>query len=320
MQIASPMPVAILTGLAVMLIFVALWRRYGARDLVESRLGEYGQVLDTGASSARAARRAPQSLGERFGGSLLRLTWAEGLAAALRQADLPYTAVEFALLMLVLGLGLFLLGTARAGLLMGIALGALGLFGPVMYLRSRGKRRRTLVADQLPDVLTLLVGSLRAGYGLSQALEVVADQAPEPSRDEYARVMRAVELGLPLQQALTDMADRIGSDDVDLFVSVINIQFELGGNLARTLETIGDTIRDRIRLQREIRSQTSQQQLSGYVLVGLPVFLAVAISFISPGFIDPLFQPGLGRIMLIAMIILEIVGYLIMRKILDLQV
>ena len=319
MQISGPMPIAILTGLAVMLTFVALWRRYGTRDLVDSRLGDYGQVTGP-VRSAGAARREPVSLAERLGGGIMRLTWAEGLANALRQADLPYTAVEFALLMLVLGLGLFLLGTARAGPLIGVALGAIGLFGPVMYLRSRGKRRRTLVADQLPDVLTLLVGSLRAGYGLSQALAAVADQAPAPSRDEYARVMRAVELGISLPQALSDMADRIGSDDVDLFVSVVNIQFELGGNLARTLDTIGDTIRDRIRLQREIRVQTSQQQMSGYVLVVLPIFLAIAISIISPGFMEPLFEPGLGRIMIIAMVVLEIVGFLIMRKILDLQV
>ncbi len=320
MQIASPMPAAILIALAVLLLFVALWRRYGTRDLVGARLGEYGEIVDAGKSSARPARRGPVPLTERLGGSLLRLTWAEGLADSLRQADLPYTAVEFALLMLVLGLGLFLLGTARGGPLMGIVLGALGLYGPVLYLRSRGRKRRTLVADQLPDVLTLLVGSLRAGYGFSQALEVVADQAPEPSKSEYGRVMRAVELGVSLPQALTDMADRIGSDDLDLFVSVVKIQFELGGNLARTLETIGDTIRERIRLQREIRSQTAQQQLSGYVLVGLPVFLAIMISLINPGFVDPLFEPGLGRIMLIAMIFLEIVGFLLMRKILDLQV
>ncbi len=319
MQVSSPVPIAVLAGLAVMLVFVALWRRYGARDLVDSRLGEYGQTLGP-ARDPGATRRAPASLSERLGGSLLRLTWAERLASALRQADLPYTVVEFVLLMIVAGVGLFLLGTARAGPLIGIPLGAIGLTGPLMYLRRKGRLRRTAVADQLPDVLTLIVGSLRAGYGLSQSLEVVADQAPEPSREEYARVMRAVELGIPLSQALTDMGDRIGSDDVDLFVSVINIQFELGGNLSRTLDTIGDTIRDRIRLQREIRVQTSQQQLSGYVLVGLPVLLAIAISIISPGFINPLLEPGLGRIMLVAMVVLEITGYMIMSKILDLQV
>jgi tight adherence protein B len=313
---AGPMPVALLVALAVLLFFVALWRRYGAKDLIDSRLGEYGQVTDPLSNT----RQAPTSLKDRLGRSIRRMTWAEGLANSLRQADVPYTAVEYALIMLGLSAAGFLLGTARAGLVLGIPLGISGLYGPVLYLKSKGTKRRQTIADQLPDVLTLLVGALRAGYGLSQALNVVADQAPQPSRDEYVRALQAVELGVPLQQAMTDMADRIDSDDVDLFVSVVNIQFELGGNLAQTLDTIGETIRDRIRLQREIRVQTSQQQLSGYVLVGLPVFLGVAISFISPGFMEPLFEPGLPRLMLIGMVIMEIMGYLIIRKILDLDV
>jgi len=313
---SSPMAIAMLAGLAVLLMFVALWRRYGARDLVEARLGEYGQIADP----VVATRQASTSLKDRLGDGIRRLTWAQGLAESLRQADVPYTAVEYGLIMLALGAVGFVFGMARAGLMLGIPLGAAGIFLPILYLKQKGQKRRNLIADQLPDVLTLLTGALRAGYGLSQALAVVADQAPEPSRSEYVRVQQAVELGLPLQQAMSDMADRVGSDEVDLFVSVINIQFELGGNLAETLDTIGDTIRDRIRLQREIRTQTAQQQLSGYVLVALPVVLGLGITIISPGFMDPLFEPGITRIMLIGMVVLEILGFIIMRKILDLKV
>jgi len=312
----GPLPIAMLVAAAVLLAFVALWRRYGAKDLVEARLGEYGQLAEPIATG----RRAPSSFKERLGDSIRRLTWAQGLAESLRQADMPYTAVEYALLMLVLGALGLLLGMTRAGLLLGIVLGAAGFFVPILYLKRKGQTRRSMVADQLPDVLTLLTGALRAGYGLSQALAVVADQAPEPSRSEYVRVQRAVELGVSLQQAMSDMADRVGSDEVDLFVSIVNIQFELGGNLAETLDTIGDTIRDRIRLQREIRTQTAQQQMSGYILVALPVLLGVAISVISPGFMEPLFQPGITRIMLIGVGVLEVLCFLIMRKILDLKV
>ncbi len=283
---------------------------------MEARLGEYGQIADP----VVATRQASTSLKDRLGDGIRRLTWAQGLAESLRQADVPYTAVEYGLIMLALGAVGFVFGMARAGLMLGIPLGAAGIFLPILYLKQKGQKRRNLIADQLPDVLTLLTGALRAGYGLSQALAVVADQAPEPSRSEYVRVQQAVELGLPLQQAMSDMADRVGSDEVDLFVSVINIQFELGGNLAETLDTIGDTIRDRIRLQREIRTQTAQQQLSGYVLVALPVVLGLGITVISPGFMDPLFEPGITRIMLIGVGVLEVLGFLIMRKILDLKV
>ena len=172
----------------------------------------------------------------------------------------------------------------------------------------------------LPDVLTLLVGALQAGYGLSQALEALVEQLPAPASTEFARVMRATTLGLPLQQALSQMSQRVPSDDLDLIVTAITVQYEMGGNLAQTLETIGTTVRDRLRMLREIRVMTAQQRLTGYVLAGLPFAVAAGMFLINPNYIGLLFQPGWIRIVPVVAVGMQIVGFLVIRRIVDIEV
>ena len=149
---------------------------------------------------------------------------------------------------------------------MGLLLGLM----PFLYLRMRQARRLKALVEQIPDVMTLLVGGLRAGYGLNQAIEAVVQQMPAPSSIEFGRVTRAVALGVPLQRALKDMAERVGSDDLTLVVTAINVQYEMGGNLATVLDSISQTVRERIRITREIRVLTAQQRFTGYVLAAFP--------------------------------------------------
>jgi tight adherence protein B len=172
----------------------------------------------------------------------------------------------------------------------------------------------------LPDVLTLLVGALKAGYGITQAIDMLVDRMGKPASVEFSRVMRAVSLGMPVNRALNDMADRSGSDDLYLMVTAMNVQAELGGNLAQILETITETIRERIRIKREIRVLTAQQRMTGYMLAGMPVAFGVAVSFLSPGYLTPLFQPGMMRFALFGTVLLMVVGFLIIRKIVDIEV
>ena len=140
--------------------------------------------------------------------------------------------------------------------------------------------------------MTLLVGGLRAGYGLNQAIDTLVQQMPAPSSTEFVRVMKAVSLGVPIQRALKDMATRVGSDDMSLVVTAISVQYEMGGNLANVLESISQTVRERIRITREIQVLTAQQRLTGYILAGFPVFLAVALTMIKPDYFVPFFEPG----------------------------
>jgi tight adherence protein B len=204
--------------------------------------------------------------------------------------------------------------------LSGIVFAMLLAYAPIFYLRTRESRRRQRFVEQLPDILSLLVGSLRAGHGLNQALERVAGQLPPPAADEFGRLVRAVSLGLSVQKGLNDLAHRIGSDDLDLVVTAMNVQLEMGGNLAQTLDTIGDTIRARIRIKREIQVMTSQQRLSGLILVAIPPLLAIILSIVNPNYMRQLMEPGLTRLLLVAALVAQVIGFVIIRRILDIKV
>ncbi len=315
----GPLLVGGLLALGVLIVFIGLWRMVGTsgHDPVEERLKQYGVSDAVLADPTDVAGRPRLSGANRL---LSRLSFGPRLAGALAAADLPLTAAEFGLIMVgAAGLG-FLVGSWRAGSLVGLAVGALCGYLPLMYLRSRQSKRRRAFTEQLPDVLTLMVGALRAGHGLTQALEMLVDQVPPPASVEFARVMRAVGLGLPVQRALSDMAVRVGSDDADLVVTAITVQYEMGGNLAQTLDIIGDTVRDRIRMQREIRVLTAQQRLTGYVLAGLPIGLAIALTMLNPEYMKELWQPGMIRLVPAVAIVMQIVGYLIIRRIVDIEV
>lgn len=317
----APLIFGLLVGVLVLIGFVGLWSVTGGRDPVDDRLAEYGyreEVMPDG--QARDIGR-----GERFRRWLNRLINGFGLghrlADAIMQADLPLTASEYVLIIVgttVLG---FLVGTFVLGeVILGVILGVVGLVIPGIYVRSRRSKRQRQITEQLPDILTLLVGALRSGYGLSQAIELLIEQVPPPASTEFARVQRATGFGVSIQQALTDMANRVGTDDVALVVTAINVQHETGGNLATTLDTIGVTVRDRLKLKRDIRVMTSQQRFTGYVLAFLPVALAVVIYLLNPDYMSQLFEPGLVRILPITAVVLQVLGFFAMRKIVDIEV
>jgi tight adherence protein B len=311
----GPLLFAALVGFAVLLGFLGLWRTLGTRDPVEARLAELGAqsaIEDDEIARPRAMSRLNRMLaGFGFG---------TRLAEQLSQADLSLTAAEYSLIVAgAIFLGFFF-GTWRGGLLVGVLIGIGAGLIPIFYLRMRASRRRRAFTQQIPDILTLLVGALRAGYGLTQGLGLLVDQLGEPAKVEFARVMRAISLGVPVQRALSDMARRIDSSDLDMVVTAINVQYETGGNLAQTLETISSTVRGRIQLLREIQVLTAQQRMTGYVLAGLPFVVGIVLYLINPSYILRLFQPGWIRLLPIGAIVLMIIGYFIIRRIVDIEV
>jgi tight adherence protein B len=307
-------------GLCVLIAFVATWRLAGQRDPVDERLREFGasdRDLDVANMEAGPSRRPGWS-------GTNRMLTASGLgprlAGALAQADLPLTAAEFTLVVVAGFLvGLFI-GALRLGLGIGVALGLLLAWLPILYLRHRQHKRQRAFSEQIPEILTLLVGALRAGYGLSQAMGIIVKQLAPPASVEFGRVIRTVSLGLPVERALTDMAIRVGTDEAGMIVTAINVQHETGGNLAQTLDTIGDTVRDRLRMKREIRVLTSQQRLTGYVLAALPIALAAILMVINPTYMKQLFQPGIMRLVLAGVVLMQIAGFLVIRRIVDIEV
>lgn len=315
---SGPILFAALIWLAVMILFMAVWRFAPQRDPVEARLRDYGfqpGVDLEAAGDAPARRRLPlmQRMVNGFG-------LGPALALGLMRADLAFTAAEFALIVLVAGGLGFALGALRSSVLLGVLLGFAGAAAPLVYLRYRQGRRLRQLTQQIPDVMTLLVGALRAGYGLNQALEALVHQMPAPSSVEFGRAVKAVSLGVPVTRALQDMARRVGSDDLSLIVTAIVVQYEMGGNLAGVLETISDTVRERIRILREVRVLTAQQRLTGYILAGFPAFLAFGIWLSQPDYFAPFFQPGPLQLLPLMVLVSMIIGFFVIRRIVDIKV
>lgn len=165
-------------------------------------------------------------------------------------------------------------------------------------------------------------GSLRAGYSLLQALEMVAREGPEPVSNEFDRVVREVGLGLSPEEALSNLVERMQSEDLELLVTAINVQREVGGNLIEVLETIANTIRDRIKLLGEVKVLTSQQQYSGYIIALLPVGLALLLLVINQAYMLSIFQkaPGVGWLLLSCSGIMILCGFLVIRQIVNIKV
>lgn len=309
---------AMLIGLTVLCLFIAIRQGIPHKDPVEDRLREYG-LSEYIRSGGRKAEERP----ERFQG-LERLANGFGIGekwrALLQRSNVPMTVGEFAALLGALAVVGFVLGALRGGPLVGVMVAGVLCFLPFLYMKQRQAKRRRAFADQLPDILTLLVGSLRAGYGMAQAVELLAREVPEPAASEFQRVVRSMALGLPLQKALQLMGERVQSDDFDLVVTAISIQYEMGGNLSTVLENISGTIRERVRVLREVQVLTAQQRMTGNVLAGLPIFLAVALSFISPGYFQPFFEPGWPRLLPLGAAVMIGIGFMIIRKIVDIKV
>ena len=327
--VISPFLFGFLVAVAVLIAFVATWRIVEWGDPTGKRLQEYAdrpEEVDVEDPERRRHRqRRRQSLVMRVLGGF---GFGPGLATALVRADIPLTVSEFVLIQLAVAAVGFLVGVVRIGPALGPAVGPLAglvlavVFGaiPWIYIQVKQARRRRVITEQLPDVLTLLVGSLRSGQGLSQAIGILDDEVPPPAGDEFGRVNRAMELGKSVQDALWDMAQRVGSDDLDLVVTAITVQYTMGGNLAETLETIAKTVRDRINLLREIRVLTAQQRYTGYVLALLPLITGILLFIVNPEYMGRLFEPGMVRIMPAAAVLLQIVGYIFMNRIVDIEV
>ena len=317
----GPLLFSIIVAISVILLFGAMWRLLTPDDSVDKRLAEYGGDLDISAVQAMNdfgdSRRPKLPTINRV---LSGMEFGPRLAKLLMQADVPLTAAEFMIFTLAGAFMGLAFGIFKNDILLGILLGAALAILPFYYLKWRKSRRQKMITEQLPDVLALLVGALRAGYGLAQAFEVAREQIPAPFSTEIDKVLRAVHLGQSMQQALNDMAERVGTDDMDMVVIAINIQYETGGNLAQTMETIAETIRERLRIKQEIQVLTAQQRLTGYLLAAMPIILAVILFLINPDYMSRLFEPGWIRLVPITAAIMQIIGFLVMRKIVNIEV
>jgi tight adherence protein B len=290
------------------------------RSVVEERLGRYledDKAQDAGKEASRSI--ATEWLNRRVASSSL----GDRVSRELARADLKFKVAEyFALVFMstfVTALLAYLIQPQIASALIGAVI---GFFIPRFYVKRQQSVRLIKFNDQLSDMLNLMVNGLRAGYSTMQALEAVSRELPIPISDEFRRVVQEMQIGIPMEQSLDNLLRRIPSDDLDFVVTAINVQREVGGNLSEILDTISFTIRERVRIKGEIRVMTANVRTSGAVLSLIPVFLSLALWFVSPEYIGSFFDRGpLCGWLAVGLIVGMIAsGYFVMMKIADIEV
>lgn len=238
----------------------------------------------------------------------------------LEQADLPLRPPEALFAYLSIIVVSFLFSILVFGPLVALIVTVVACIFPVLYLEMRRKKRLRKFETQLPDVLNLLSGSMRAGFSFAQGLEAVAEEASEPSKRELQRVYAESRLGRPIEDALEDSAARMHSIDLMWAVMAIRIQREVGGNLAELLDTVADTMTQRERLRHEILALTAEGRMSAWVLGIFPPAFAVVLYMIQPDYMTTLFESAVGIVAVVVSAVMAGFGFLWLRKIMAIEV
>jgi tight adherence protein B len=283
--------------LALVVLVIGIRNVRSERDLVEERLGRYDdtsyQSFLGDAEEEVAQPDKPTAIESAINSAIEDRPFAKKWRQQLARADIKLTVAEFAALHIISMIGFFVLGyfvLFGQQLVMGIVSGFVGFFAPRIYVARQTSKRLNDFESQLPDTLALWVNALRSGYSVLQSMEAISRDAPEPTSTEFKRVVQEVSLGIDPPDSMQHMLDRMESEDLDLVVTAVNIQREVGGNLAEILEIISHVIRERIKLKGEIRVLTAQGRITGYVISGMPILLALFLYGINPTYMANLFE------------------------------
>lgn len=266
-------------------------------------------------------RDMAEALEGTFQGQIAKLSIVPKIQTLLDQAAVPWSAPSMLInivgLSALSGAGLFVL---KFGLMtsVGVALGVLVL--PFLWLRFKRKRRLNKMLDQLPDVFELLGQALRAGHSLASGIHLVSENLPDPIGTEFARVFHEQNLGIKIEDALKNMAERNGQMDLRFFVTAVLIQRQTGGDLAEVLDNIGGVIRERIELFGTVQALTAEGRLSGWVLLALPVIVFFAELYLNPEYAGDLLWDDTGRFMLYAAGAMQLMGLAMIKKIVNIKV
>lgn len=299
----------------------------GASGAMAARLDafrpDYSQPVATHERVAKLRQRSYSGL-PMLSAFLAQFKGSEKAALLLERAGLPlrvgeYFMIRFAVgfvmffVPLVFGVTLFTIGSGFVSAFIGYML-------PAWWVNNKKASRLRSFGGQLVDLLGLLSNSLKSGYGLMQSFEFAGRQMEPPIALEIRRMLRDANLGLSAEDALVAMGERIDSKDLDMVLTAINIQRAVGGNLSEILDQVAFTMRERERIRGEISTLTSQQKMTGIVIGGLPIFMFVTFMIMNPGYMSLLFTEMAGRIMLVAAAALEVLGYLVIKRIMAIEI
>jgi tight adherence protein B len=317
MNVSAPLLVAMLGMSTVLVLMVALAYPSFARSReLRRRIGQLVTETGTGAVDLGGRRRSRGIRRTRRDG---RVPFLRGLDQRIERANLDVTVGEVIGAITILAGSGALIGGILAGVVGAVAGLAVGGFLPLFWIDLRHRSRQRAFRSQLADCVALLSSSVRAGHSLLQALEQVARESVEPSRSAIEQVVREIGLGASQEEALERLARRFPSEDLDLIVASINVQHQISGSVARSLDEMAETLRERQRIEADIRALTSQQRYSAYVLALLPVAVTVALFLVSRDYITLLFE-GLLRFAALAAALMVLLGFIIMRKIATIDV
>ena len=311
------------------LLMVLLHRKNDEESNINNRMAYFSGV-EASLRHTRAGdsqRRSNKTLKERLyyavkslGARLAKIQKSTNLDRKMQQAGWPLLGSEFQVVLVGCGaVGAVVLGVLTMTPLNAVLGFVAGCLVCMIVLSISIQRRQKAFINQLGDMLTMIANALRAGFSFMQALDHIANEMDDPVKSEVRRVVMDVNVGLPLEDALNNMTERINSPDFNLVVAAVLIQRQVGGNLAQILDTISETINERVRMRREISALTAQGRMSGMVLGCLPFGLAIILQIISPGYLEPLFSNPMGQAALAGAGVLMLIGFVVIRKIVNIE-
>lgn len=239
----------------------------------------------------------------------------------LEQANVPWNAAQTLVnLTAIASVATALLVVVGVPLLAALGVGAATFVFPILYLMKKRTARLKKFVNQLPDVFELLTQALRAGHSLASGMQLVAKEMPDPAGTEFGRVFHEQNLGLKVEDALRNLAERVDMLDVRIFVTAVLIQRQTGGDLAEVLDKIAEVIRDRIKLFGTVQALTAEGRLSGYVLLALPVVVFLVMLKVNSAYAELLIYEPMGRMMLTIAVVMQLMGWAMINKIVNIKV
>lgn len=305
--------IVLATFVCVSCFTIAVFKGLSKSDLYQERLKQIsnnprpnqdsGRKITTGGLVAALARMvAPRSVAKKVQSDLVR-------------AGIPLKAQEYLVLSFTLIFVIpLLIFTVTQKTVLALITVVLGVILPRLWVKSKKEKRLQAINRQLGDSLSVMANALRAGFGFQQAMDTVRREMPAPISSEIAWTLREMNLGVGQEEALLNMGNRVGSDDLDMVITGIIIQKQVGGNLAEILENISGTIRERDRIKRNIKVLTAQGRMSGMIIGLLPLLLVAFMVTVNPGYFMVMVEKPVGVMMLVAAGVMELVGALVIKK------
>ena len=308
---------------SVMFLIIGINSANQRKVLIRQRLERYSSEADIGGMGSIGSTILRDQRLSSFASLdqlLKRFGFAEGMALDLARAALPLRVGEYLLIRLLIALVLALIPLmVKLPLIVVLVFAVVGFYLPKVYVKRRQRSRVTKLNDQLVDLTSMVANALKSGNSFVQGLEMVSREMPPPVSEEVSQVLAEMNVGSSAEEALTNLTKRVDSYDLDLIVTAMLIQRQVGGNLAEILDKISSTIRERIRMLREIHALTAEARLSGYIVGLLPFFLIAILSIVSRHYLLDLLTNRTGQMMLGVAMVMELMGFIMLRKITDIE-